>query len=96
MDYMTKIAGVPSTDDAIPGMAYFAGTGPDGKTCGQCKFRGLVRQSQKATYNEERQEFVHKSYRTTQCQMFKRLAGDYGAAVKKDNPACKYFESKPK
>jgi hypothetical protein len=96
MSYMTKIDGVADTDDALPGMAFFAGTGPYGKTCGDCKFRGLTRQSQKATYNESRQEFVHKSYRTTQCVMFKKLAGIHGTPVKADYPACKYFETKEK
>lgn len=94
MDYMTKLEGVPSTDDAIPGMAYFAGTGPLGKTCGTCKHRGLIRESRKATWSERLQQEVHKSYRTTQCSMFKRLAGTHGSAVKKDNPACKYYEPK--
>jgi hypothetical protein len=96
MSYMTKIDGVADADDALPGMAFFAGTGPYGKTCGDCKFRGLTRQSQKATYNEARQEFVHKSYRTTQCVMFKKLAGMHGTPVKADYPACKYFETKEK
>lgn len=94
MDYMTKLPGVPSTDNALPGMAHFANTGPYGKTCGGCRFRGLYRESQKATWNEANQDFVHKTYRTTQCQMFKKLCGEYGAAVKKDYPACKYFEEK--
>lgn len=96
MSYMTKIDGVPDTDDALPGMAFFANTGPYGKTCGDCKFRGLTRESQKATYNEALQQFVHRSYRTSQCSMFKKLAGDYGTAVKADYPSCKYFESKEK
>lgn len=96
MDYMTKLEGVPSKDDAIPDMAFFAGTGPAGKTCGQCKHRGLTRESQKAIYNEKLQEFVHRSYRTSQCAMFKRLAGDYGTPVGADNLSCKYFEQKAK
>ena len=96
MDPMTKLDGVPSRDDALPGMAFFANTGPYGKTCGECKFRGLIRESTKATYSERLQDFVHKSYRTTQCQMFKKLAGDYGSPVKKDYPACKYFEAREK
>lgn len=94
MDYMTKLDGVPSTDDALPGMAFFAATGPGGKTCGDCKHRGLTRTSQRATYSERAKAFVHKSYRTTQCAMFKKLAGSHGSAVKKDYPACKYFEQK--
>jgi len=95
MDIMTKLEGVPSRDQAIPGMAYFAGTGPDGKTCGDCKHRGLTRESRKATYSEKIKEFVHKTYRTTQCKVFKRLNGGvHGTPVQKDYPACKYFEQK--
>lgn len=94
MSFMTKIEGVPDTDDAKPGMAFFAGTGPQGKRCGDCKFRGLTRQSQKASYSERLQEFVHKTYRTTQCAKYRSLSGHHGAAVKKDYDACKYFESK--
>lgn len=93
MDTMTKLEGIPTRDQAIPGMAYFAGTGPAGKTCGTCKHRGLTRQSQKARWVEHLQQFVHKS-RTKQCALFKKLCGEYGAAVKKDNPSCKYFEAK--
>lgn len=96
MSYMTELPGVADTDQALPGMAFFAGTGPDGKTCADCKFRGLTRQSSKETYSERLQQFVSKTYRTTQCQMFKRLAGEYGSAVKKNYPACKYFDAKPK
>lgn len=94
MDYMTKLEGVPSTDDAKPGMAHFAGTGPYGETCGKCKHRGLTRQSQNSTWSERLQQNVHKHYRTAQCAMFKKLAGEYGSAVRKDYPACKYFEAR--
>lgn len=96
MSCMTKIEGVADTDQALPGMAFFAGTGPEGKTCGNCKHRGVIRQSQKAVYSEQAKDFVHKSYRTTQCAMFKKLAGMHGSAVKKDYPACKYFEARAK
>jgi hypothetical protein len=39
---MTKVPGVPDRDQAKPGMAYFAGTGP-AKRCGDCKFRSYRR-----------------------------------------------------
>lgn len=96
MSFMTKIEGVPDSDQALPGMAFFAGTGPNGKLCKDCKFRGLTRTSSRSTYSEKLQQFVHKTYRTNQCQMFKRLSGNHGAAVGKDYPACKYFEEKSK
>jgi hypothetical protein len=97
MSVMTKLPGVADTDDAKPGMAFFAGTGPFGKTCGDCKYRGLSRQSQKVIWSERLQEYVHKTYRTTQCAVFKRLnGGRTGTAVKADYAACKYFEQKAK
>jgi hypothetical protein len=96
MDYMTKLDGVPSKDDAIDGMAFFAGTGPYGKTCGDCKFRGYTRQSSKGVYNETKQEFVYRTYRTTKCEMFRKLSGHHGSEVKEEYPVCKYFEQKKK
>ena len=36
---MTKLPGVPDRYDLIVGMAYFRGTGPAGKTCGDCAHR---------------------------------------------------------
>lgn len=93
---MTKIDGYPSSDQAIPGMAFFAGTGPEGKTCGDCKHRGYYRQSQRPTWNEARQEEVYRSYRVTSCAVFKKMAGHHGTPVEKDCKACKYFEQKPK
>jgi hypothetical protein len=95
MSYMTRIEGVADTDEALPGMAFFAGTGPAGKTCGDCKHRGLIRESQKAIYSEKLQDFYHKSYRTTQCAMYRKLSGHHGSAVKGDYPGRKYFEAKP-
>lgn len=37
---MKPIDGVPDRSNAKPGMAYFADTGPFGRTCGQCGHRG--------------------------------------------------------
>ena len=39
-DFMTKIEGVPGKREVKSGMAYFAGTGPNGSTCGKCAFWG--------------------------------------------------------
>jgi hypothetical protein len=94
VSFMTRLPGVPDTDEALPGMAFFAGTGPYGKTCGDCKFRGLVRESQRGTWNEKLQQIVHRHYRTTQCSKYKSLAGHHGSPVKEDYPCCKYFEQK--
>lgn len=82
MSYMTQIEGVPDTDDALPGMAFFAGTGPYGKTCGHCVHRGY--------YKENRAGDLK---RTSACEKFRKLAGgEHGPPVKKRYPACKYFQ----
>jgi hypothetical protein len=96
MSYMTKIEGVPDTDDAKGGIAYFAGTGPEGATCGKCRYRGSSRQSTRGEWSEKLQRNVYRTYRTAQCAMFRKLAGRNGAPVKKTYAACKYFESKDK
>lgn len=36
---LTRLPGIPDRDQAKIGMAYFAGTGPAGKTCGSCEHR---------------------------------------------------------
>ena len=94
MSHMTKLDGVADTDDIKPGMAFFAGTGPLDKTCGDCSLRGYYVESRKERYNERTQEFVRRSYRTTKCQMYRKLAGHHGGSVKSEYAACKYFEQK--
>jgi hypothetical protein len=37
-DYMTRVDGYPSTNQAKSGMAYFSDTGPFGTVCGKCAF----------------------------------------------------------
>lgn len=95
MSGMTKLVGVPDSDDVIPGMAYFQGSGPDGKTCGNCAHRGYGRQSANGRWREDLQQFVHNTYRTQACAMFKALAGHHGPAIDAGCKACKYFEQKP-
>jgi len=94
MSYMTKIEGYPEADDCKPGMAFFAGTGPAGKTCGDCKHRGYSRQSQKGTWSDGLQQDVYRSYRVNKCAMFKKLSGHHGQDISKQYAACKYFEAK--
>jgi hypothetical protein len=83
---MVKEPGVPDRADMRPGMAYFAKTGPAGKTCGDCEHRGYYRDSATS----------RSSYWVSKCGQFKAMTGRHGADVKTDYPACKYFEAKPK
>jgi hypothetical protein len=81
MGTMTKLPGVPDREQAIAGMAFYAGTGPIGQTCGSCLHRGYHRVS-----------ISGKSTRTLGCHVYKSLTGRHGAAINKLNRSCKYFE----
>ena len=91
---MTRLEGVPNRSDIIPGMAYFQGTGPEGKTCGDCKHRGYVREARKGVWSDRLQEVVFRHYRVQKCAMFRKMVGGHGANVKADYPSCKYYEPK--
>ena len=82
MGILTKIEGCPDRDTAIPGMAFFAGTGPPGRTCGDCLHRGYSREGKNGKWKK-----------TTGCKVFKSLTGQHGAAVSKGNASCNYFEA---
>jgi hypothetical protein len=69
-----------------PGMAHFAGTGPDGATCGQCKFRGYWRERMNGS------GFPIGGSRSQACAKFHSLTGGHGPAINKNLRACKYFE----
>lgn len=93
MSCMTKIKGVADVDDAIPGMAYFAGTGPAGRTCGSCVHRGYKRQPKYGRWDEKLQREVFRLYKVSSCALFRKFAGgQHGRPVAADNPACKCYE----
>lgn len=37
-EYLTRIPGQPTLNQVVPGMAHFAGTGPEGAKCGKCEW----------------------------------------------------------
>ena len=77
-----------------PGMAYFAGSGPAGKFCGDCAFRGYHRFRGKKEYNDHTGEWYESTYWYGGCQKFKDLTGRAGPMIDKRLHACKYFEQK--
>lgn len=79
-----------------PGQAYFAGTGPFDKTCGDCKLRGYIRESRKEYWSEARQTYFRKTYRVSGCAKFHAMAGRHGAKIDKTWRSCKYFEPRIK
>ena len=93
---MVKEPGVPDAKDAKPGMAYFAGTGPAGKTCGDCANRGYYREAVHGHWSEADGAVVYSTYRTQKCTQFKAMTGKHGPDVKSEYAACKYFTQKAK
>lgn len=65
------------------GMAHWAGTGPEDKTCADCEFKGYYRESRHGT-----------SYHVNGCEKFKKMTGRHGPAFESSTPACKYFSEK--
>jgi hypothetical protein len=81
---LTEVAGVPDRARVRRGMAYFEGTGPEGKTCGDCGLKNYWRISR----NDKR-------YRWPGCAKFKQLSGGkHGPTINKNWQACKYFQPK--
>lgn len=61
----------------VPGMAFFAGTGPVGETCGTCSYLT---------------ESIRRGQRIDRCPKFTELMqGKAGDSVPKSTPACRYF-----
>jgi hypothetical protein len=80
MSFLTKVSSSFDRSDAVPGMAYFRGTGPFATTCKSCEYFGL-----------SDKDCGRKS---APCRMFKRLQGEAGPKVKCDTGSCKYYEER--
>jgi hypothetical protein len=83
--FLTKIEGVPDCDSAKAGMAYFAGSGPFGETCGNCEHCGPTSHTDRKTGK-------------VRCAMYRKLPGGgrRGETISKQYAACKYFSARPK
>jgi hypothetical protein len=67
---------------SVPGMAHFAGTGPNGKTCGQCEFWGY-------------QVNTHKGLKFQfRCKKYNELMKKDGGIIPGLTLSCKYWEAK--
>jgi hypothetical protein len=79
--------------ETAPGMAYFADTGPFGKTCGDCVNRGYQR-LRSPKFDARLNEWIEKSYNYNGCAKFKQLTGNHGSVIDSLLHSCKYFEAK--
>jgi hypothetical protein len=70
-----------------PGMAHFAGSGPELKTCRDCKFWEHDRHNYYAKRGKH-----HGRARPATCRKFRQLTNAAGTAIPDDAAACRYFE----
>jgi hypothetical protein len=91
MSRMTRLPGVPDTDDIRPGMASYYGSGPWGKTCGDCAHRGYFKKG-KDKINKKTHLFEDRRVKHNGCHEYLRLTHKHGPKVSEDWAACKYFQ----
>jgi hypothetical protein len=79
----TELTGI-SVEHAqsVPGMAHFAGTGPNGKTCGECEFWG---------YQVTTPKGLKLQFR---CKKYNELTKKNGNIIPGLTLSCKYWEAK--
>ena len=68
------------------GQAHWAGTGPDGTTCGECSYLGYW----KRTYNASGD--LTDTHKSGGCSEYRRLTGRHGPVIPLGTPSCKYFK----
>jgi hypothetical protein len=95
MRVMTRLPGVPDSDQAKPGMAYFSGTGPAGKTCGDCSFRTYQTKVQ-VVAGDGTTATVWDTVPAKGCLKYKQMTGRDGPEIKKYYAACREFQEKEK
>jgi hypothetical protein len=69
-----------------PGMAHWAGSGPENAKCGDCIFYGYG-------YQKTSGDATRK---TSSCGKFWRMTGRHGGSLDKKQIGCKYFEKNPR
>ncbi|MBO4228165.1 hypothetical protein [Bradyrhizobium neotropicale] len=90
MSHLTRLPGVPDSADIRPGMAYFPGTGPYGKTCNDCAHRGYWRAG-KTKFNARTGLLEQTRVRSGGCREFLRLTHPHGPTIQRTWQACKYY-----
>lgn len=76
-----------------PGMAHWAGTGPRGKTCGQCVFKGFSYPGREVT-NARTGNTHTVMHRSNGCEKFYKMMRKVGADLPDKSFSCKYFEQR--
>lgn len=78
-DTLTKHPMHANIRASVPGMAHFAGTGPEGATCGKCA-HWTISLNRRGSYV---------------CAEYARMMHvEEGGKIPKNTPACRYFKTK--
>jgi hypothetical protein len=88
LDHLTKIPGCARKADAVPGMAHFAGSGPDDTQCRSCFFYGSMHPGAR----EATAVFQYRSKRCGYCLKYQQLMGERGPKIRGSNASCRYYE----
>jgi len=73
-----------------PGMAHFAGTGPRGKTCGNCIFWGYS--TTRKRVNKSTGEVREVTTRREGCKNYYIITNKHGPKISPKLLSCKYFK----
>jgi len=73
-------------ETTVPGMAYWARSGPPGTYCYQCAFWGYHKVRRTAAGDAVKSKHVQA------CKKFHELTNKHGPVVPASTPSCKYFE----
>jgi hypothetical protein len=88
MPHLTSID--PELDKRVkatpPGMAHWAGTGPDGATCGQCRHYGYDTPLRNAHDN-----VIGTVEKLNSCRRFFELMRRHGKPLPPLTPSCRHF-----
>jgi hypothetical protein len=72
-----------------PGMAHFAGSGPPGATCVECRFYQYW-----AQHRNKAGEIIRTELRRNACGKYHDLTNKHGPAIPHTMPACRHFETR--
>jgi hypothetical protein len=75
---------------SVPGMAYFAASGPFGAQCKDCAFYGYHR-----VIRNKAGDAVRTMFQRNRCAKFHELTGQHGDPVPPATESCRYFERRP-
>lgn len=75
--------------DSHAGMAHWAGTGPEGKTCRECQFAFDFKRYGKSN------KTLPGRLQNARCRKFQSMTGKQGRKLDPNTASCRFFEEHP-